>query len=172
MKQLAIKSANETINDFQRESINQEYIELMENMDSIICKLRTECDDKPLFNKNNGILSLKINCDDIIYEIQLRVSYSFNIPDISYSNIIDQESAQNSIELLGEKLNDATRDLESNKNTLVQLKLLKKNKDISLKSKICQFIEFLQKRAEYYKCKGKNNFSNSKKNEIPSWLIS
>ena len=94
MKQLAIKSANETINDFQRESINQEYIELMENMDSIICKLRTECDDKPLFNKNNGILSLKINCDDIIYEIQLRVSYSFNITDISYSNIIDQESAQ------------------------------------------------------------------------------
>lgn len=171
MKQLAIKSATETVNDFQREMISDEYVDLIKNMDKIIYKLNNPCNNgKPLFNTKDGILNLKYLCGCDLNEVTLILEYSFLSTNIFKTDIVTQCNAQKAIDLCQTKINECHKNLAFNKNTIVQLRVIKKNKDNTLKTKICYLIECLQKRAEYYKCKGKINYSASTKNDLPNWL--
>ena len=90
--------------------------------------------------------------------------------NIFTSDILTQCNAQIAIDLVQKKINECHKNLAFNKNTIVQLRVNKKNKDNTLKTKICYLIECLQKRADYYKCKGKINYSASNKNDVPNWL--
>lgn len=173
MLQITIKAANGSTSNNIRKELSTEYCGLMNTMDKIIANLKFPCSSSiSLFKYPTG--KYKINkidcCDDVNILLILQDSYT-NI-NLRKTSILSEKCACITVDIIQKKLNEASFNLSTNNTARIQLNEYINTYKKNLRTKLNNFVNFLKKRADYYKCKGQICFTKSPKYEIPNWLSS
>lgn len=185
-RQIAVRSSNGTILDFERDMINNQFKDLLNEINRLA--LNTEWNSIKLLDgsyqieplifqigvKNSNLDRIYLNLIDIS-PFNLGLYYDNNyLEDSNYAIDFTCLSTQDKSNLALDKIDDAIEIVNYEKtnisSTINKLKSANININNKLNIQLTNLIEILNKIAEYCKCKGEYHYSNSNKKDIPEWL--